>query len=67
MMGILGIAVLVGLGASGFALYSGMSILMVLGIYMLAGWAVILSAIIVVFTLRSLRPQAQKQDHAYTG
>lgn len=67
MMGILGIAVLVGLGASGFALYSGMSILMVLGIYMLAGWAIILSAIIVIFTLRSFKPQAQKQDHAYSG
>ncbi|UUV08647.1 hypothetical protein [Ruegeria sp. YS9] len=67
MMGILGIAVLVGLGASGFALYSGMSILMVIGVYMLAGWAFILAAAIVIFAIRSFRPQAQKQDHAYSG
>lgn len=67
MMGILGIAVLVGLCASGIALYSGMSILMVLGVYMLAGWVFILAAVIVIFAIRSFRPRARKQDHAYSG
>ena len=67
MMGILGIAVLVGLGASGIALYSGMSVLMVLGIYMLSGRVFILAAGLVIFAIRSFKPQTREQDHAYSG
>ncbi|WP_170425565.1 hypothetical protein [Ruegeria arenilitoris] len=67
MMGIIGLAILVGLCAGGIALYSGASILMAFGAYMLVGWMFILVAIIAIFAIRSFKLRTQKQDPAYSG
>jgi len=67
MMGIIGIAILVGLCAGGVALYSGSSILMAFGTYMLAGWMFILAAIIVTCAVKAIWVRVQKQNHAYSG
>lgn len=67
MLGIIGLAVLVGLGAGGMALVSGSSILMALGLYALTGWLIIAAAILVACTARSMKTRTQKQGHAYSG
>ena len=67
MIGIIGIAVLVGLCAGGIVLYSGSSILMALGAYMLFGWVVILTAIALICFSRLLKMRVRKDSHAYSG
>ncbi|WP_377194713.1 hypothetical protein [Ruegeria meonggei] len=67
MLGIIGLAVLVGLGAGGMALLSGYSILIALGVYALSGWLIIAAAVLVACTARSMKARAQKQGHAYSG
>ena len=67
MMGIIGIAILVGLSAGGFALYSGSSILMAFGAYMLFGWLFILVAALVLGTVKMLQVRTRKQDPAYSS
>ena len=48
MIGVIGIAILVGLSAAGIALFSGASILMALGSYILFGWLFIIAASLIV-------------------
>lgn len=67
MLGIIGVAILVGLGAGGIALYSGASILMALGAYVLVGWMFILAAIIVTCTVKAVKTWTRKENHAYSG
>lgn len=67
MLGIIGLAVVFGLGASGLALFSGYSILMALGLYALTGWLIIAAAVLAICTVRSLKTRTQKQGHVYTG
>lgn len=67
MMGIFGIAILVGLCAGGFALYSGSSILMAFGAYMLFGWLFILAALIVIGVAKVLQNRLRKHGHAYSS
>lgn len=67
MLGIIGIAILVGFGAGGIALYSGSSVLMALGAYMLAGWMFILAALIVICAVNATKTRIQKQNHAYSS
>lgn len=67
MMGIIGIAVLVGLCAGGIALYSGSSILMAFGAYMLVGWLFILTAALVIGAVKVLQTRTRKHNHAYSG
>ncbi|WP_170765246.1 hypothetical protein [Ruegeria lacuscaerulensis] len=67
MLGIIGIAILVGLCAGGFALYSGSSILMAFGAYMLVGWMFILATIIVSCSVKAIKIRIRKQNHAYSG
>ncbi len=67
MFGIIGVAILVGLGAGGIALYSGSSILMALGAYMLVGWMFILAATITACSVKAIKIRVRKQNHAYSG
>ena len=53
MLGILGIAVIIGLCVGGMALFSGSSILMALGLYVLSGWLFIIAAMIVALRRQS--------------
>jgi len=61
MPGILGITILVGLAAGGMALFSGYSLLMALGFYVLFGWLFLLSSMTVIFTVKTLKKRLQKQ------
>lgn len=67
MLGFIGIAILVGLCVGGFALYSGSSILMAIGVYMLAGWVFILTAVLVTCAVKAVKIRTRKQNHAYSG
>ncbi|NOD49810.1 MULTISPECIES: hypothetical protein [unclassified Ruegeria] len=67
MIGVIGIAILVGLCAAGIALFSGASILMVLGSYILFGWLFIIAALIVVIAVKIVKRRVQKQNPAYSS
>ncbi len=66
-MGIIGIAILVGLCAAGVALFSGASILMALGSYILFGWVFIIAALIIIGTVKTVKTRVQKQNPAYSS
>lgn len=67
MIGVIGIAILVGLCAAGVALFSGASILMALGSYILFGWLFIIAALIVVVAVKAVKARGQKQKPAYSS
>ncbi|WP_209507477.1 MULTISPECIES: hypothetical protein [unclassified Ruegeria] len=67
MIGVIGIAILVGLCAAGIALFSGASILMALGSYVLFGWLVIIAALIVIGAVKAVKTRVQKQNPAYSS
>ncbi|WP_171189037.1 hypothetical protein [Ruegeria sp. HKCCC2117] len=67
MLGIIGIAICVGLVASVATWLSGYSLLLAFGVYALSGWLFILIAITAIYATRSLRMRSEKQDHAYSG
>ncbi len=67
MIGVIGIAILVGLCAAGIALFSGASILMVLGSYILFGWLFIIAALIIVVPVKAMKSRGQKQKTAYSS
>lgn len=67
MIGIIGIAILVGLCAGGFALISGASILMALGSYILFGWLFIIAALIIIGAVKIVKTRVQKQNPAYSS
>ncbi len=62
MMGLLGIAILVGLSAGGIALFSGYSLSMALGFYMMAGWMFLLMAILAIVSVKLFKARTQKQQ-----
>ncbi|MFG6527590.1 MULTISPECIES: hypothetical protein [Roseobacteraceae] len=67
MIGVIGIAILVGLCAAGIALFSGASILMALGSYVLFGWLFIIAALIVIGAVKAVKTRVQKQNPAYSS
>lgn len=67
MLGIVGLAILVGLGTGGVALFSGYSILAALAAYMLSGWVFILMAMGVIYVVKTFKTPAPEDNHAYSG
>ncbi len=67
MMGIIGLAVLVGLCAGGITLMSGSSILTALGAYMLFGWLFILTAAALICAAKLLKVWGKKENPAYSN
>lgn len=67
MIGVIGIAILVGLSAAGIALFSGASILMALGSYILFGWLFIIAGLTVVVAVKAVKARGQKQNPAYSS
>ncbi len=67
MLGLVVIAVVVGLSAGAVALFFGSSILTALGLYVLSGWLFILAAIIVLPAVKALKGRIRKHDPAHSG
>ncbi|NOE43771.1 hypothetical protein GS625_18945 [Ruegeria sp. HKCCD7319] len=66
-MGIIGLAVLVGLCAGGIALLSGSSLLMAFGAYILFGWIFIFTAAAIICVIKLLKIWGRKENPAYSN
>lgn len=67
MLGIVGLAIFIGLGTGGMALFSGYSILTALAAYMVSGWIFILMAMSVIYAIKPLKTPTREESHAYSG